>query len=173
MVNVRFQPQARLNVLLTQDRPHASEHWSEQLPRLLQPQGVAAYVATSASEAIEMVEQLEIHAAVIDLGTPLGERRVATGTAKADGEAGMWLLELMRRMPSRPPVVVINSPVISQNQVNRLLSEALRLGAFSVLQKPVTMEQLLTVFQRLMEREYRGAWPGVNINDVVDRTKPV
>lgn len=161
MENVRFQPGARLNVLLTEDRPHAQEHWSRQLPRLLQPQGVVAFLARTGEEAIAVVERHEIHAAVLDLGTPRSSTRSAgsVGGGNGDDAAGLWLLELFRRLPSQPPVVVINSPVINQRQVDRLLSDALRLGAFSVLNKPVRLEQLLEVFQRLIERRYQGAWP--------------
>ena len=43
---------------------------------------------------------------------------------------------------------------------SRALNEALRLGAFSVMEKPVDVEQLLGVFRRLMDKRYRGNWPG-------------
>ena len=49
-----------------------------------------------------------------------------------------------------------------QRQVERLLGEALRLGAFSVLNKPVDMNQMLTVFRRLIDRQYHGSWPPRN-----------
>ncbi len=79
MVNVRIQPDARLNVLLTQDRQYPGEHWTAQLPRLLEPQGVASYLARTVQEAIDFAENMQIHAAVIDLGIPMGDgdRRVA------------------------------------------------------------------------------------------------
>lgn len=163
MMNVRHPSGARLNVLLTEDRPHAPEHWTGQLPRLLAPQGVAAYVARSGREAIDLAGRVQLHAAVIDLSTPLGddEHDTATGPGGADtrSPAGIWLLELFRRLPNQPPVVVVRGPAVSARQFDRLMREALRLDAFSVVNKPVDLEQMLTVFQRLIDRRYRGAWP--------------
>lgn len=157
MVNVRVQhngprqPEGRLHVLLTENRPHAPEHWTSQLPRLLKPQGVVAFLAKSAQEAIELADRRAIHAAVIDLATPRNAPIRVAG--------GLWLSELFKRLPDRPPVVIINSPAYTDRQANRILHEALRLGAFSVMNKPVELEQLLVVLQRLLERRYKGAWP--------------
>jgi DNA-binding response OmpR family regulator len=55
-------------------------------------------------------------------------------------------------------MVVIHPPAY-QREANHLLREALRLGAFSVLHKPVEIEQLLAVFRRLLDRRYSGQWP--------------
>lgn len=154
MLTVRVQPgetSPRLNVLVTEDRPHAPEHWSRQIGRLLEPMGILAHLAATAQQAIDVADRMTIHAAVVDLGTPLGEARTTHG--------GMWLIELFRRLPGKPPVVLINSPAYSQRQADRLLREALSLGAFSVMNKPIDIEQLLTVFRRLIDRQYKGAWP--------------
>ena len=169
MVNVHTQsdglrqPGGRLNVLVTENRPHAPEHWTAQLPRLLNPQGVVSYLARSAQEAIEVADLREIHAAVIDLATPRdphgGRPDDTRGGAPGRRFGGMWLSELLKRLPDRPPVVIINSPAHTDRQAARLLQEALRLGAFSVMNKPVGLEQLLVVLQRLLERRYKGAWP--------------
>ena len=116
----KHHPNARLNVLLTLDRPHGGEHWTSQLPRLLEPQGVAAYVAASVSEAMSVAHELPIHAAIVDLGTPMGESRLSNhgmtggiGGGSAD-PSGLWVLELFRRLPHRPPVVVVHSPARSR-----------------------------------------------------------
>jgi CheY-like chemotaxis protein len=165
LVNVRIHPGARFNVLLTEDRLHAPGHWTEQLPRLLEPQGVASYLAHTGREAFAMAERLEFHAAVIDLGTPLGDdeesapHHAASAPTGGLGDAGWWLLELFRRLPNRPPIVVVHSARYTDRQVSRLLTEALRRGAFSVLNTPVHLEELLRVFQRLVDRQYQGAWP--------------
>jgi len=152
----------RFNLLLTEDRPHVGEHhWTAQLPQLLVPHGVNAFVVDSGEKAIAVAEQMEIHAAVIDLGTPRGDGdpwQMRPGIASA-GPGGLWLLELFRRLPNRPPVVLLRKPAYSREQAERLLREALRLGAFSVMNKPVNLEQLLAVFQRLVDRRYSGTWP--------------
>lgn len=169
MVKVHSKLGAKLNVLITEDRPHAPEHWSTQLPRLLEPQGVAAYVARSGREAIEVAHRVRVHAAVVDWGTPIGEAtpigsanrsEIADAGRPTGGTVtGLWLLELFRRLPHHPPVVVVGGPVISQRQFDRLMRESLRLGVFSVVNKPVDLEQMLTVFRRMIDRRYRGAWP--------------
>jgi CheY-like chemotaxis protein len=184
VVNVRIPTESpathgggRLNLLLTENRPHAPEHWISQLPTLLRPQGVDSFLARTTSEALELASHRTIHAAVIDLATPASTATKGPETDLNDVEAErpdagarparaaapsgcMWLIELFRRLPDRPSVVVIHSPAYTDKQLERLLHEALRLGAFSVMNKPVQVEQLLTVFQRLLERRYQGAWPG-------------
>ncbi len=156
------RPSARFNVLLTQDRPHSAGHWTRQLPRLLEPQGVKAYVARSGREAVGMVNDLEIHAALIDLATPQDDpREVPPGSESGVlGEAqGLWVLEVLKRQPTRPPVVVVNSRAIARNQAQRFLNQALSLGAFSVVNRPSDIEDMLAVIRRLIDRQYEGAWP--------------
>ncbi len=150
---------SRFNVLLTEDRPREESHWTRQLPRLLAPQGVTAFIARTGKEAVACAERVAIHAAVIDLATPLSD---ADSSQPAVDPTQLWLLELFRRLPQRPPTVVLHGGFFSQRKVDRILSKALRLGAFSVLAKPVDLEQLLRVFQRMVDRRYAGAWPAPN-----------
>ena len=144
----------RFNVLLTEDREHPIEHWTRQVSRLLEPQGVKAFIARSGREALDISSELPIHAAVVDLATPRQQQQT-TG----NNPDGLWLLEVLNRQPQRPPVVVVNGRTYSSRQAQRMLNEALRLGAFSVLNTPVQIEALLSVIQRLLEREYHGRWP--------------
>ncbi|MAE63416.1 MAG: hypothetical protein CMJ18_04020 [Phycisphaeraceae bacterium] len=158
MVNARSSSSSRFNVLLTQDRPHSEQHWTSQLPRLLEPQGVASYLVGTGQEAVDLAERMEFHAAVIDMSTPIGPEQLAAG-AHGSGHDGFWVLEVLRRLPSNPPVVILRKPAFSQRQAERTLNDALRLGAFTVLKKPVDVEQVLAVFRRLVDKRYRGAWP--------------
>ncbi len=178
MMTTPNQPAARFNVLLTEDRQHSAGHWTRQLPRLLEPQGVKAYIARTGREAVDMVNDLEIHAALIDLATPQEDPTPGAGTlgvtgsnsgvglsgggisGGGGGEAqGLWILEVLKRQPTRPPIVMVNSRAIARIQAQRFLNEALRLGAFSVVNQPSDLEDMLAVIRRLIDRQYEGAWP--------------
>jgi len=159
MLNVRPpqpEPQAqrpRFRVLLTEDRARPDEHWTRQLPSLLSPLGVQASIASDSKQALSILETTAIHAAVIDLNTPAPQN---------DTGGGLWLMQVIQRLPSKPPVVVVNSQSYSQRQVQRMLNQALDLGAFSVINWPVKIDTLLSTFQRLIERAYNNNWPPEN-----------
>ena len=173
---------ARFRVLLTEDRAHADEHWTRQLPVLLRPMGVDALIASSGQQALDLIEDDPIHAAIIDLATPKAARpaagpghHAAAGvsgdmpggisggmsgdTSEGGGGGGIWLMQVLQRLPNCPPIVVVNSRSYSQRQVQRLLNQALELGAFSVVNRPVRINTLLATFQRLVERAYNNTWP--------------
>lgn len=156
MLNVRTpQPSeppsdARFRVLLTEDRARPDEHWTRQLPPMLRPLGVEASIAANTTQALAILESTAIHAAVIDLNTPGSEN----GTG-----GGLWLLQVVQRLPQKPPVVVVNSHSYSQKQSGRMLNQALDLGVFSVVNWPVNIDTLLSTFQRLIERAYNNHWP--------------
>lgn len=164
MVPVRPKPTGRFNVLLTEDRDHLPGHWTRQLPRLLQPQGVRAFVAHTAEQAVEMTTEFSIHAALIDLTTPRANLPDGHDVAHPDysGGGGLWLLEVMRRTQPAPPIVVVNSTIQTPNQAQRFLNKALQLGAFSVVNRPVELEALLDIIHRLLKRHHHGQWP---VND--------
>jgi CheY-like chemotaxis protein len=149
-------PGGRFNVLLTEDRVRPDEHWTRQLPRLMQPLGVEAHLAATGKQALQLAEQVTYHAAFVDLATPVDAPGRATNTPAAEG--GLWLLQVLQRRTARPPVVVVNSRATRQQAV-RLLNEALRLGAFSVVNRPDDLHPLLTVIQRLLDRHHQGQWP--------------
>ncbi|MFA9477134.1 response regulator [Phycisphaerales bacterium AB-hyl4] len=164
----------RFNVLLTQDRDHAIEHWTRQLPRLLEPQGVHAHLARTGREAVDLATRLDVHAAVVDLLTPADDMRSAS---RDPMPGGLWLLQVLRRKPNRPPVVVVANDAYTLRQAQRFLNEALRLGAFSVINRPVDLDPLLQVIRRLIDRRYAGAWPAGRTepnqsNDVFSSSQP-
>jgi CheY-like chemotaxis protein len=155
MRSTRSQFGGRLNLLLTEQPQQAPEHWARQLPRLLQSQGIQPYRVSTGREAFDLAERVPIHAALIDLATPLGESADRSDPMLG----GLSLLELLRRMPDRPPAVVINNRAYSEQQLQRLLNEALRRGAFSVIDRPRDLEALLAAIQRVIDRRYHGHWP--------------
>lgn len=151
------QPGGRFNILLTEDRARPVEHWTRQFPRLMKPLGVEAHLAATGRQALELSERITFHAAFIDLATPkdAASRGQASGSS-ANG--GLWLLEVLQRQAQHPPVVVVNSRATRQQAV-RLLNDALRLGAFSVVNRPEDLHPLLAVIQRLLNRHHQGQWP--------------
>lgn len=152
------RPAGRFNVLLTEDRTRPDEHWTRQFPRLMEPLGVSAHVAGTAKEALDLAHRVTFHVAFIDLATPVGKSPAADRSTDIAGGGGLWLLQVLRRLEHHPPVIMVNSRA-TQQQAVRLLNEALRLGAFSVVNRPTHLNALLTVVQRLLDRQYKGQWP--------------
>lgn len=148
-----------LNVLLTDH----GQAWAEQLPRLLQPQGVEAYRVHTVDEALNVMDQRQIHAAVVDLGMPSETGGLtAVGAAmkqQAGDPGGLRLLRLIQRREPHPPTVVVRDRAFESQFDNRMLQQALQLDAFTVLDQPVRLEQLLSVLQRIVHRYYEGRWP--------------
>lgn len=142
MLSVRDNHTNRLNVLLSTDQ----QQWADQLPRLLEPQGVHAIQVDRLDEALAVIETRRIHAAVIEAGD-VRQRE------------GLKLLQVIRRMSPTPPAVLVRGRLFDRRDDNRLLAAALKFNAFSVLDQPVQLEQILDVLRRLLERHYGGQWP--------------
>jgi CheY-like chemotaxis protein len=143
----------RLNVLLT-DR---GETWAAQLPELLEPQGVRSFRVTSSDEAVDLIEATPIHVAVLDMY--LGADRDEPPRAERL-PGGLKLLRVIQRIDQRPPaVMVVRNRYFDPRIDNFVLAEALKLNAFSVLDQPVHIEQLLAVLRRAIERYFGGHWP--------------
>ena len=148
MEYVHLHKSTRLNVLLTEDRPRGDGHWSHHLPRLLEPFGVQTHVAHTGRQAIEVAERYPIHAAVVDLSTPID----TPGIPATDPGDGLWLIELLRRLPNKPPFVVVTSPMFDQAQVSRVLHQALKAGALACLIAPQASMKCWPSFKGLLTR---------------------
>ncbi len=108
-------------------------------------------------------EHTPVHAAVLDLSLPLDARRGSqspSGSACSLNEGGVRLIELMGRLAMRPPLVIVRQPR-SMREDQRTLALAMKLGAFAVVNRPVDLEAMLQILSRLLDRHYRGRWPGV------------
>lgn len=157
----RTQP-SRFSVLLTEDCQRETEHWTRQLPRFLERIGAEAITARSGQEAIQLAESRlaqsrPIDAAFVDLGTPRSPGQKPS--THEDQPGGLWLLQVLQRSDAAPPVVLVNGHAYSPAQAQRFFNDALRLGAFSVINRPVELESLLLVAQRLIDRMHEGSWP--------------
>jgi DNA-binding NtrC family response regulator len=143
---------SRLNLLLSYGgwRETPAE---EQLARLLAPLGINSITADSGEEAAEIIRTLVVHIAVVDMAIPLHRR----GSSAAPG--GGRILQLLRRLDQPPPTVLVRPPQPAGRASVRELSEALREGAFAVLDRPFRLETMLEVMRRVLRRYYADLWP--------------
>jgi CheY-like chemotaxis protein len=130
---------SRFTVLLANE----AEGWHQTIRSLLEPQGVATVTARSGREALDLVQQRQIHVVVLDQQMPqLG---------------GLQVIKLMREMkPSAAPPPAI---LLANQLTTHLLHEALGMHVFSVLSKPVDFNLLLDTLARVLRRHYEGRWP--------------
>jgi DNA-binding NtrC family response regulator len=111
-----------------------AESWLPSLRQIVGPEWLTAYQVDSDSQLLEVVGAGLADAAVLD-------------------EAAGWsvdviqLLRMIRRINALLPVVVVTS-----RNDRRLLEDALRLAAFSVVTRPLALEELLRQIHRMMLR---------------------
>ena len=145
----------RLNLLLTyggwRDMPAVL-----QLPRLLSPMGIHAMQAESGDEAARIIDSEPVHIAVVDLEIPLNRGPSPTSINRTGGPR---LLQLLKRLDTPPPTIVVKPRQGSEREHARSLSQSLREGAFAVLDRPLELESLLEVLRRVLRKHYRDGWP--------------
>jgi len=111
-----------------------AESWLPSLRLIVGPQWLTAYQVDSDNQLLQIVQAGVADAAVLD-------------------DAAHWsvdiihLLRMIRRLDEMLPVVVVTS-----RSDRRLLEDALRLAAFSVVTRPLAFEELLRQIQRMMAR---------------------
>ena len=125
----------------------------EQLPRLLEPMGILSIRVASGEEAAEVIQSVTVHIALVDLAIPLQRR------APGSEAGGHRILQLLFRLEQPPPTVVIRPPQPVSRESVRGLSDALRQGAFAVLDRPINLETTLEVMRRILRRHYADTWP--------------
>lgn len=143
--------QGRLNLLLSWGgwRP---DSWADRMAALLEPLGITSLKARTARQAEQVIRTTPIHVAVVDLGLPLD-------FGSPSDEAGARILDVLGRLESPPPTVIVRSPRSSRDMA-REMSAALRFDAFAVVdRRSADVELMLKVLQRAMERFYQGRWP--------------
>jgi two-component system phosphoglycerate transport system response regulator PgtA len=111
-----------------------AESWLPALEQIVGPQYLVAYQVRGDNQLLEVVRSGLADAAVLDEAAPW--------TVDVIG-----LLRMIRRMDARLPVVVVTS-----RSDRHLLEDALRLAAFSVVTRPLALEELLRQIQRMMGR---------------------
>jgi len=108
--------------------------WRNALEMIIDPQWLRTRQVDSDRELLRVVESGQVDAAVLD--------------DAADWELDvLQLLRMIRRLDAALPVVVVTA-----HRDRRWLEHALRLAAFSVIVRPLELEELLRQIQRMMFR---------------------
>ena len=130
MVAATNERRAPLGLVVTGE----AENWLPALDMIVGRDLVAGYPVHSDRELLDVVQCGLVDAAVLDDG--------------ADWAIDVLrLLRRIRRLNAMLPVVVVTA-----RTDRRLLEDALRLAAFSVVVKPLALEELLRQIQRVMMR---------------------
>ena len=111
-----------------------AESWLPALELIVGPDVLVPTMVNDDRELLDVVQAGEADAAVLDDGA-----RWAVDV--------LQLLRMIRRLDAHLPVVVVTA-----RRDRRLLQDALRLAAFSVVVKPLQLEELLRQIQRMMLR---------------------
>jgi DNA-binding NtrC family response regulator len=126
VANERSEP---FGLVLTGD----AQAWRDALEQLVGPQ-LRTYPVRADRELLDVVEAGLVDAAVLDEGI------------RGNFEV-LELLRLIRRLDAAMPVVVVTA-----RRDRRVLEGALRLAAFSVVSRPLQLEDLIQQVWRMMER---------------------
>ena len=111
-----------------------AQWWLPALETIIGPQLLKPVKVDSDRELLDVVSAGGADAAVLD-----DEAQWSVDVLK--------LLRMIRRLDLELPVVVV-----TKRRDRRLLADALRLTAFSVVVKPLALEELLRQIQRMMAR---------------------
>lgn len=130
------------------------DSWADRMAALLEPMGVTALRARTCRQAEQVIRSTPggVHVAVVDLGLPID-------FGAPSDEGGSRILDLLKRLESPVPTVIVRSPRTSRD-MTREMTAALRFDAFAVVdRRSADIELMLKVLQRAMERFYHGRWP--------------
>lgn len=115
-----------------------AETWLPALEQIVGSNLLVAHKVNSDNELLEVIHAGVADAAVLD-------------------DAADWsldvleLLRMIRRLDAMLPVVIV-----TEHRERRWLEDALRLAVFSVVARPLALEELLRQIQRMMDRMDRA-----------------
>lgn len=122
-----------INILASGD----SWAWPEALRCIFRPRGINLLVADNASEFVNIIERRRIHTTILD-----------TDPEKSNALATVKIIRM--RHPLLPCIL------LSSARDEAILSQALQLDVFSVIEKPVQMSILLGQLNRLFKKRYNS-----------------
>ena len=115
----------------------ASWAWPQALRDLFQPRGVNLLMAESPADFVNIIERKRIHTAIVDLD--------------AQASNGLAAIRIIRMEYPFIPCIVLATAVDV-----RVLGRALELDVFGVVDKPVDMNVLQELLNRLFLKRYRS-----------------
>ena len=108
--------------------------WPEALRDVFQPRGINLLVAQSVGEFVIVIEQRRIHTTIVDMDC---------------GAGGLTTIKIIRMDYPLLPCILLASAA-----GQALLGKALQLDVFSVIDKPVDMDVLRELLNRLFVKRY-------------------
>ena len=111
--------------------------WPQVQRNLFEPRGVNLLVAENTDEFVNIIEQRRIHTTIVDLDS--------------EKSTGLATIKIIRIDYPLLPCILLTSVV-----GEAILSKALRLDVFSVIEKPVDMNILQEQLNRLFIKKYNS-----------------
>jgi DNA-binding NtrC family response regulator len=119
--------------------------WPEALQTIFRPRGINLLVADTAGEFLGVIRRKRIHATIVDMDS-----------RTSDGLATVKIIRIDH--PLQPCILLSNS-------VNHdMLGKALQLEVFGVIDKPVNMDILRELLNRLFLKKYNCDIFAANLN---------
>ena len=112
----------------------------ETLREIVEPQGFRTFLASSGEEALDIVQDREVHLALLDMHMP--------------SMTGLEVLRLLRQMRELPVILV------SADADAGLIRQAQQARAYSVIPKPVSKNVVIYTVVRALLRAYPEPTPG-------------
>jgi CheY-like chemotaxis protein len=109
----------------------------ESLREIVEPEGFRTLLASSGEEALDIVRETQVHLALLDMHMP----RLT----------GLETLQLVRQINEVLPVILVTA-----DASERLMRQAFRAHAYSVIPKPVSKNVVLYTVVRALLRAYGG-----------------
>jgi len=130
---VNFSKLEAVNVLAS----GANWGWPQAQRNLFGPRGVNLLVAENAGEFVNIIEQRRIHTTIVDMDS--------------EKSNGLVTIKIIRMDYPLLPCILLTSAA-----GEAMLSKALRLDVFSVIEKPVDMNILREQLNRLFIKKYNS-----------------
>ena len=111
--------------------------WPEAVRNLFRPRGVNLLVAQDPGEFVHVIDSRRIHTTIVDMD--------------AERSTGLATIKIIRMEHPLLPCILLTSRVDPD-----VLGKALQLGVFGVIDKPVNMNVLQQLLNRLFLKKYNS-----------------